>query len=280
MRRCDARYVMAAAALAVLTVSHAAAQNIVIGVSTGVTGPVAIAAERERWGIDLAIEEINAKGGVLGGRKFESMVLDNRCNPSEAVNVANKLVEAKVPVIFGAHCSSATLATMPIIMAAGIPMITGISSSAKITELSGVGGNPWMFRINPADDVMMKALGDYLGGKKIFKTVAVLSEDTDFGRGGADLFVKAAQGAGITITSTDYAPQNTPDFTSILTRIQQRKPDAIALFQVGGDQINFLRNAMQLGIRIPYTGRAELGGENVQIIKAGGMENSVSAWNY
>ena len=74
--------------------------------------------------------------------------------------------------------------------------------------------------------------------------------------------------------------------TSIRRRIslhnpsRQRKPDAIALFQVGGDQINFLRNAMQLGVRIPYTGRAELGGENVQIIKAGGMENSISAWNY
>src|SRR5258706_1082906 len=166
MRRCDLRYVMAAAALAALTASGAAAQNIVIGVSTGVTGPVAIAAESERWGIDLAMEEINAKGGVLG-RKLESMVLDNRCNPSEAVNVANKLVEAKVPVIFGAHCSSATLATMPIIQQAGIPMITRISSSAKITELSGVRGNPWMFRINPADDVMMKALGDYLRNKKI-----------------------------------------------------------------------------------------------------------------
>jgi branched-chain amino acid transport system substrate-binding protein len=280
MTGCGIRFAVVALGMAALAPSHAArAQNIVIGVSTGVSGPVAVAAERERWGIDLAVEQVNAAGGVLG-RKLETMVLDNRCNPSEAVNVANKLVEAKVPVMFGAHCSSATLATMPIIKEAGIPMITGISSSAKITELSGVGGNPWMFRINPADDVMMKALGKYLGEKKVYKSVAIVAEDTDFGRGGAEQFVPAAQAAGITIVSTDYAPQNTPDFTSILTRIQQRRPDAIALFQVGGDQINFLRFAMQLGIRIPYTGRAELGGENTQIIKAGGMENSLSAWNY
>jgi branched-chain amino acid transport system substrate-binding protein len=256
-----------------------AQEPIVIGVSTAQTGPAAVAAEWELWGVNLALEEINAAGGVLG-RPLKVLVMDNKCNPSEAVNVANKLVEAKVPVIFGAHCSSASLATMPIIKEARIPMLDGIASSAKITELSGVGGNPWMFRINPADDVMMKALGDYLGQHKIFKNVAVLSEDTDFGRGGADLFVKAAQAAGLTIVSTDYAPQNTPDFTSILTRIQQRRPDAIALFQVGGDQINFLRNAMQLGVHIPFTGRAELGGENFQIIKAGGMENSISAWNY
>jgi branched-chain amino acid transport system substrate-binding protein len=169
---------------------------------------------------------------------------------------------------------------MPIIQAAGIPMITGISSSPKITELSGAGGNKWMFRINPADDVMMRALGGYLGAHKIFKTVAIVAEDSDFGRGGVEYFVPAAQGAGISIVSTDYAPQNTPDFTSILTRVQQHRPDAIALFQLGGDQLNFLRFAMQMGIHIPYTGRAELGGENTQIIKAGGMENSLSAWNY
>jgi branched-chain amino acid transport system substrate-binding protein len=266
-------------ALLLAVAPGALAQSIVIGVSSANTGPAAVATERERWGIDLALEQINAAGGVLG-RKLEVLALDNRCNPSEAVNVANKLVEAKVPVILGAHCSSATLATMPIIKEAGIPMITGISSSPKITELSGVGGNPWMFRINPADDVMMKALGRYLGDKKIFKTVAVVAEDTDFGRGGVEYFAPAAQAAGITIVSTDYAPQNTPDFTSVLTRIQQRRPDAIALFQLGGDQLNLLRNAMQVGVRFPFTGRAELGGENTQIIKAGGMENSLSAWNY
>ena len=84
----------------------ACAQNILIGVSTPVTGPAAVASEWERWGIDLAVEEINGAGGVLG-RKIETIILDNKCNPSEAVNVANKLVEAKVVAIIGSHCSSA-----------------------------------------------------------------------------------------------------------------------------------------------------------------------------
>src|SRR5262249_38187119 len=78
---------------------------IVIGVSTPKTGPLATASEWEMWGVDLALEEINAAGGLLG-RKVEVMVLDNKCNPSEGVNVANKLVEAKVVAIEGAHCSS------------------------------------------------------------------------------------------------------------------------------------------------------------------------------
>lgn len=252
---------------------------IVIGVSTGQTGAVAVAAEWELWGVNLAVEEINAAGGLLG-RKVEVMVLDNKCNPSEAVNVANKLVEAKVVAIEGAHCSSAHLASMKIIADAKIPMVTGIASNPQITELAGPGRNEYSFRISPSDAAMMQALGTYLGEKKVFKNVAIIGEDTDFGRGGADAFKKVAETAGVTVVSTDFHPQNTPDFTSILTRIQQRRPDAIATFQVGGDSINFLRQAMQLGVRIPYTGRIELGGRNQPIIEAGGMEKSISAWTY
>jgi branched-chain amino acid transport system substrate-binding protein len=257
----------------------ALSQDIVIGLSSPVTGPAATAAEWEKWGVDLAVEEINAAGGVLG-RKIAVMQLDNKCNPSEAVNVANKLVEAKVVAIVGSHCSSAHLAAMPIIKDAKIPMITGVASNPQITTLSGAGGNEWAFRVNPSDSDMMDALGAYLGAKKLFKTVAIVAEDTDFGRGGADAFKAVAEKAGISIISTDFHPQNAPDYTSILTRLQQRRPDAIATFQLAGDAVNFLRNAMQLGIRIPYTGRAELGGLNLQIIQAGGMEGSISAWTY
>jgi len=257
----------------------ACAQNILIGVSTPVTGPAAVASEWERWGIDLAVEEINGAGGVLG-RKIETIILDNKCNPSEAVNVANKLVEAKVVAIIGSHCSSAHLAAMPIIKEAKVPMITGIASNPQITDQSGVGGNDWAFRINPSDKAMMDALGAYLGDKKMFKTVAIVGEDTDFGRGGAAAFQAVAEKAGINIISSDFHPQNVPDYTSILTRLQQRRPDAIATFQLGGDSLNFLRNAMQMGVHIPYTGRVELGGRNLQIIEAGGMEGSISAWTY
>jgi branched-chain amino acid transport system substrate-binding protein len=257
-----------------------AQQPIVIGVSTAQTGPAAVAAEWELWGVNLAIEEINAAGGVLG-RKLEVLVMDNKCNPSEAVNVANKLVEAKVVAIEGSHCSSAHLASMKIIQDAKIPMITGIASNPQITTLSGKGGNDYAFRISASDAGMMQALGIYLAAKKPFKTVAIVAEDSDFGRGGADAFKAAVvTKAGLEVVSTDIHPQNAPDFTSILTRLQQRRPDAIATFQLGGDSLNFLRQAMQIGVRIPFTGRIELGGRNMPIIEAGGLEKSISAWQY
>ena len=134
------KFWMAAAAAGAMSIGSAlvgtaGAQQgpIVIGVSTPVTGPLATASEWEMWGVNLALEEINAAGGLLG-RKVEIMVLDNKCNPSEGVNVANKLVEAKVVAIEGAHCSSPHLASMKIVEAAKIPMVTGIASNAQITE--------------------------------------------------------------------------------------------------------------------------------------------------
>jgi branched-chain amino acid transport system substrate-binding protein len=255
------------------------AQNIVIGASVPDTGPAAAPAIWQRWGYQLALDEANAAGGVLG-QKVELLAYDNRCNPSEAVNVANKLIESKVVAIVGAHCSSATLATMPLIATAKIPLVDGVASSPKITELSGVGGNEWTFRINPSDDDMMNALGVYLGEGSKLKRVAILGEDTDFGRGGAAAFAAVAKKNGLEVISTDFHPQNYPDFTSLLTRIQQSKPDAIAIFQLAGDQLNFLRNAMQLGVKIPYIGRFDPGGNNLQIIQAGGMEGSITAWTY
>src|SRR5262249_13946751 len=120
-----AKFWAALATAAVMGVGTAWAQQgpIVIGVSTPKTGPLATASEWEMWGVDLAVEEINAAGGLLG-RKVETMVLDNKCNPAEAVNVANKLVEAKVVAIEGAHCSSPHLVSMKIVEAAKIPMVT------------------------------------------------------------------------------------------------------------------------------------------------------------
>src|SRR5580704_1238011 len=196
------KFWLAAAAACALNAGPVLAQPIVIGVSTPQTGVAAVASEWEMWGVNLAVEEINAAGGLLGGRKVELMVLDNKCNPSEAVNVANKLVEAKVVAIEGSHCSSAHLASMKIIQDAKIPMITGVASNPQITTLSGKGGNDYAFRISASDSAMMDALGIYLTSHKPFKTVAIVGEDSDFGRGGADAFKPVAAKAGIEIVST------------------------------------------------------------------------------
>jgi len=273
------RSVAVIAAGLALASGAAVAQTIRIGFSSALTGPAALASQWEKWGVEMAVDEINASGGLLG-RRVEIVSVDNRCNPTEGANSARKLIQEKVVAIIGGHCSSATLAMMPIIQEAKIPLITGVSSSPKIGEMSGAGGNPYMFRINPDDLMMAQALTEYLGQKKIFKSIAILGEDSDFGRGAGSAFAPLAQKAGMQVISTDYTPQMIPDFTPVLTRIAQRKPDAIALFMLGADQMNLIRTAMQMGLRIPYTGRAELGSKIVELVAAGGMEGTVTAWTY
>ena len=247
--------------LAVVSVATPAlSQDIVIGLSSPMTGPAATAAEWEKWGVDLAVEEINAAGGARG-RKLAVMQLDNKCNPSEGVNVANKLVEAKVVAIVGSHCSSAHLAAMPIIKDAKIPMITGVASNPQITTLSGVGGNEWAFRINSilTGDMEPDALGALLGSrKKPFKTVAIAAEDTDFKRGGADAVKQAADKAVcVTIYLHRLCSAVTRRTTLSISNAPAIKTTGrfIATFQLANDAVNFLRNAMQLGVHIPYTGQ-------------------------
>lgn len=271
-----------AAALAValgMSLPALAQNTIRIGLSGGFTGPAAAASEWEKWGVDFAVEEINAAGGLLG-KKLDVITADNRCNPTEGANTARKLVQDKVSAIVGGHCSSATLAMMPIIQEAKIPMITGVSSSPKIGELSGAGGNPYMFRISPDDLRMAQGLTEYLGEKKVFRSIAIIGEDSDFGRGGAAAFAPLAQKAGMTVVSTDFAPQMTPDFTPLLTRVAQRKPDAIAVFMLGSDAVNLFRTSMQMGLNIPFTGRADLSGKTTELIQQGGLSGSNSAWTY
>ena len=265
-------------AFAALIAGSAAAQ-IKIGFSTGITGPAALGGLWERWGVDEAVAEINTAGGLLG-QKVEVVLLDNRCNPTEGANTARRLVQEKVNAIIGGHCSSATLAMMPIIDEAKIPMLTGVSTTPRLTEMSGAAGNRYMFRLNPDDAMMASGLVQYLDSKKLYKSIAIIAEDSDFGRGGAQAFAPLAEKAGMKIVSTDFTPLSTPDFTPVLTRVNQRKPDAIALFMLSADQLNLLRTSMQMGLKIPYTGRAELQGRNLDVIQAGGMEGSVSAWTY
>lgn len=137
-----------------------------------------------------------------------------------------------------------------------------------------------MFRFSPDDLRMAQGLTEFMGEKKIFKNIAIVGEDSDFGRGGAAAFTPLAQKAGMTILSTDYAPQMTPDFTPLLTRVAQKKPDAIAIFMLGADSLNLFRTAMQMGLNIPFTGRADLSGKSVELIQAGGLDGSISAWTY
>ena len=177
-----ATLILLAAGLCLGAVSGEAA-GIKIGVTEPLTGAVAASGNYVTQGARIAADEINAKGGVLGGM-IELIVEDNKSNPTEAAAAAEKLiVRDKVPVLMGAWGSTFTLAVMPKLIEYGVPMVVETSSSDKITT----SGNPWVFRTAPTSSMLATAFAKGVDNFHI-KKAAFLVVNNDWGLSNAKAF--------------------------------------------------------------------------------------------
>lgn len=262
------------------TLAAHAQERIQIGAAMPITGPVAHGALQEKRGLELALEEINAAGGVLG-KPLELLYEDNQCNPSLAVTVTNKLLEAGVPAVLGQQCSSAVLATMSLFQRAQVPLVSSIATNPKISELSGAGGNPWVFRLNPSDRELAVANVNYLASLGAIQKIAIVAESTDYGRGGADAFAEAAKSKGLEVVSTDFHPLGAPDFTTIIARLLNNGTQAVAVYQAHADNANFAKQAHSMGLKAIMTGKLSLDGDTfAELIKQGAYDDAVTAFPY
>jgi len=262
---------------AAMSSSGMAQEPIKIGLTSSFTGTAALFGQHDRYGVEMALAELNDKGGVLG-RRFVLEAEDNKCSPAEGVKAATKLLsEHKVTAIIGAMCSSVTLAIMPLIQRAETPLVIPVSTSPAISPLSGKGGNNWAFRTTPSDDGMAMAIGRYLKDKGV-KRMAVVAEDTDYGRGGARGMTEALKAVGISLVATEFIPQNTPDFTTLLTKIDAMNVDRVAVYLLSTDVQNFFRQYEALGARTRVTGRAEMsvvrGAVTPEFLAKGGLDGT------
>jgi branched-chain amino acid transport system substrate-binding protein len=253
---------------------------IVIGSSIPLTGTVASFGQHSRWGAEMAIAEVNAKGGVLG-RKVEIDFQDNRCNPAEAVkSVTQMLAEKKYVAIHDGLCSSAALAIMPLVERAGIPFVVANASATSIAEKSGVGGNKWTFKVNPTDASLLDALIRFLHKDGKAANIAFLGEDSDFGRAGSDGLEAALKKHGLKLGSVDYFQKGAPDFTAVFTRIKARKPNQLAMYAVAADFQNAIRQWAQLGGGVPLTGRVLVDQVPKEIMDSGLLDGTTSVQPY
>lgn len=203
-----------------------AADPIKIGVSQPLTGPVAAAGNYVANGARLAAEHINSQGGVLG-RQLELVIEDNKSNPREAVNSAEKLIlRDKVPVLMGAWGSTFTLATMPKLEEYGVPMVVETASSSKITTA----GNPWVFRISPTSQMEALAFSKKLDTfDPPIKKVDFLSVNNDWGLGAAQAFKAILEEKGIEIGRTETMTPDATDLSAQLTALKQSGGDTLIL---------------------------------------------------
>jgi branched-chain amino acid transport system substrate-binding protein len=269
-----------ATASAFAATSTPKADPIVFGMATPLSGPLTFNGTQEVNGAKLAVAQLNAKGGVLG-RQINLTVEDDACNPTDAITAGNKLIGQHPSLIFGFHCSSATLAAMQLVQQARIPLINSISTNPGIAGGSGVGGNKWVFTLTPTDATFATALVRFFKLQKVH-SVAIVAENTDYGRGGAEAMRVRAKAFGLDVTSTNYYTQGTNDFSSLLAGIKSQRPDRIVYWGLGADDANFARQFAQnfQGSGTLLSGRPQLAGPDLPIVQSGALEKATTVAQY
>jgi branched-chain amino acid transport system substrate-binding protein len=250
------------ALLTVLLVSFPAAAGaqappIRIGFASAMSGPAAITGEGVRWGATLAVDEINAKGGIMG-RKIEAYFADNKATPGEAVSAVRKLADVdKVDVIIGQTHSGPCLAAMPVVKEIGIPMVIESCSHAQIRQLSGKGGNEWTFRVALDDEIMASTFARYMA-KQGVKSSSILAMNNDFGRGAASAYDAAFKKAGIKLLSTEFFDPGQADYRPVLTRLKRAGAETILGIILASDGAPFMRQYRELGLTQKIYSRGSL----------------------
>ena len=226
---------------------------ITIGFVGPLTGDGVSYGEPISNGARLAVDEINAAGGV-NGRTLEIIYEDGKCASEDALNAARKLVNIDgVKIIVGGMCSGETFAVLPVAEEAGVVVISPASTSPDLTGIS-----PYFFRNAPSDDEGGRSLARF--ATKEYKKIALISEETDFAQGFARVFRESVfLNGGEVVADESYAP-DTSDFRSILTKIKAAEPEALFVnpqTEIAGGAI--VKQARELGITAALLGSNVVG---------------------
>ena len=225
---------------------------IKIGHVAPITGNIAHLGKDNENGARLAIEDLNAKGLVIGGKKakFELVPEDDAADPKQGTAAAQKLVDAKVNGVIGHLNSSTTIPASRIYSEAGIPQISPSATNPKYTQQ----GYKTTFRVVANDGQLGGTLGKYAVANLKGKTIAVIHDKTTYGEGVADEFRKAAVKAGAKVVSQEYTTNTATDFQAILTNVKSKKPDVLFYGGMDAQAGPMMRQMKQLGIAPKFMG--------------------------
>lgn len=242
-------------ALAGMVATSALAQQelvVRIGMAAPMTGPQAHLGKDNERGALLAIDDLNAKGQTIGGKKVKWQLVseDDAADPRQATAVAQKYVDMKINGVIGHLNSGATLPATKIYEAAGIPMITPSATNPKITQQ----GFKHVFRTIGNDGSIGSGIAKYVHNELKFKKVAIIDDRTAYGQGVADEFEKAFKAAGGTVVARQYTNDKATEFSAILTSIKARKPDLVFYGGMDSQGVPLYRQLQKLGIKAPLAG--------------------------
>ena len=249
----EAKPAAAAAASAPVAAAPVADPDIIkIGHVGPTSGAIAHLGKDNENGARMAIEELNAKGVMIGGKKvtLQLMPEDDAGDPKQGTSVATKLVDAKVAGVIGHLNSGTSIPASAIYSAAGIPQISPSATNPKFTRQ----GFKTVFRV-VADDVHLgSTLGKYAVTTLKGKSIGVIDDRTAYGQGVAEEFKKAVEAAGGKIAGHEFTTDKATDFNAILTTLKGKKVDVV--FFGGMDAVAgpMIKQMAQLGIKAKFMG--------------------------
>ncbi|MBV9076299.1 MAG: branched-chain amino acid ABC transporter substrate-binding protein [Methylobacteriaceae bacterium] len=225
LRRAGARLIFATVAL--LLPAAARAQDVTVALAGPITGPVAPVGDQMRKGAELAVEMINAAGGVLGGRKLKLVVEDDACDPKQAVSVANRIVTAGIKFVAGHACSGATIPASSVYGDAGVLMMSPAASNPTLTDGAAKNGWTTIMRLYGRDDAQGAWIGPWLAKRYAGKRIVILHDKSPYGQGLATEVRKAMNAAGLREVAFDGINAGEKDFSALVSKLKSLNPDLV-----------------------------------------------------
>ncbi|MBK7234923.1 MAG: branched-chain amino acid ABC transporter substrate-binding protein [Sterolibacteriaceae bacterium] len=228
-----------------------------IGAASPLTGPQAHIGIDIRNGTQLGVDDVNAAGIEVGGRKvkLELIAEDDEANPTKATTVAQKLVDAKVVAVVGHFNSGASIPASKIYSDAGIVQISPGSTNPKYTQQ----GFKTTYRVVANDDQQGPVGAQFAVEKLVAKKIAVIDDSTAYGQGLANAFATKATALGATIAAREHTTDKDTDFTAILTAIKAKDPDLVFFGGIDTQAGPMAKQMAALGINARF-----LGGDGMQ----------------
>ena len=224
--------------------------EIHLGQFAAYSGPASFFGIGQRDGAAIYFDEVNAAGGV-NGRKLRFTTEDDECKLSKVVSVARRLTGAGVFAIFGGNCSNVVPAALPVVTEAKVPILVPSASTARITDPF----SRYVFRTGVlSDGLQPRGLVDLALNVLKAKSVAILSQSDEMGKGGSSFLHEFLGKAGVKAVAHEQYNVGDTDFTAQITRLKERNPEVTFLYGLVKEPTIILRQARELGFKTQWIG--------------------------
>jgi len=245
-----------------------AADTIRIAVAGPFTGPVTQYGEMVKQGVDTAIEQINAKGGVLG-KKLVAVTMDDACEPKQGPVVANRVVNDKIHYVVGHVCSGATIAATDIYNDEGVVMVSPSATSPAVTD----GKNyDFIFRTIGRDDQQGPAAADFIAKQIKPKRVAILHDKQSYGQGIATAVKKELEKDGVKVVMFEGINAGDSDYSAVITKLKSVDADFVYYGGYHPEMGLLLRQGAEQGLKARFMGPEGVGNADINAIAGPAVE--------